>query len=166
MWHEIRKIKSFEQATIKWKHLTALRLIARLHCEYRLPYKAIVKRLLGISAITRDQYSELFNEPTRNENDEYYNIGLGINPEILKLLNSKTMKKGVDGSDLETVVRNYEDRIISLSDFIEFLEMFDKKIHDFRVGEDVDMEDIAEMEKMFGVEKSNYCISFPMIQMQ
>jgi len=63
------------------------------------------------------------------------------------------MKKGVDGSDLETVVRNYEDGIISLSDFIESLEMFDKKIHDFGVVEDVDIEDIAEMEEMFGVEE-------------
>lgn len=150
---EIKEVNDGELQLCKWKHSTLLRLIARLHCEYRLPYKAIVKRLLEISAITRDQYSELFNEPTRNENDEYYIIGISINPEIFKLLNSKTMKKGVDGSDLETVVRNYEDGIISLSDFIESLEMFDKKIHDFGVVEDVDKEDIAEMEEMFGVEK-------------
>ncbi|MNP70290.1 hypothetical protein D3C76_1665070 [compost metagenome] len=60
------------------------------------------------------------------------------------------MKKGVDGSDLETVVRNYEDGIVSLSDFIESLEIFDKKIHEFGIVEDVDIEDIAEMEEMFG----------------
>ncbi|WP_346866842.1 MULTISPECIES: ImmA/IrrE family metallo-endopeptidase [unclassified Clostridium] len=150
---EIKGVNDGELQLYKWKQSTLLRLIARLHCEYRLPYKAIVKRLLEINAIKREQYTELFNEPTRNENDEYYTIGLSINSEIFKLLNSKTMKKGVDGSDLETVVRNYEDGIISLSDFIESLEMFDKKIHDFGVVEDVDIEDIAEMEEMFGVEE-------------
>lgn len=61
------------------------------------------------------------------------------------------MKKGVDGTDLETVVRNYEDGIISITDFIESIEMFDKKIQDFGVVEDIDTEDIAEMEEMFEV---------------
>lgn len=147
---EIKEVNDGQLQLYKWRHSTLLRLIARLHCEYRLPYKAIVKRLLEIDAITRIQYSELFNEPTRNKNDEYYIIGLSINAEIFKLLNSKTMKKGVDGSDLETVVRNYEDGIVSLSDFIESLEIFDKKIHEFGIVEDVDSEDIAEMEEMFG----------------
>lgn len=31
--------------------------------------------------------------------------------------------------------------------------MFDKKIHDFGVVEDVDVNDIAEMEEMFGAEE-------------
>lgn len=150
---EIKEVNDGELQLYKWKQSTLLRFIARLHCEYRLPYKAIVKRLLEINSINLDQYNKLFIEPTRNENDEYYIIGLSINPEIFKLLNSKTMKKGVDGSDLETVVRNYEDSIISLSDFIESLEMFDKKIHDFGIVENVDMEDIAEMEDMFEVEE-------------
>lgn len=149
---EIKEVNDGEIQLFKWKHSTLLRLIARLHCEYRLPYKAIVKRLSEISAISNDQYSELYNVPTRNETDEYYIIGVSINAEIFKLLNSKTMKKGVDGTDLETVVRNYEDGIISITDFIESIEMFDKKIQDFSVVEDIDIEDIAEMEEMFGVE--------------
>jgi Zn-dependent peptidase ImmA (M78 family) len=149
---EIKEVNDGDIQLYKWKHPTLLRFIARLHCEYRLPYKAIVKRLLEISAIVEKQYHELYNEPTRNENDEYYIIGLSINPEIFKLLNSKTMKKGVDGSDLETVVRNYEDGVISITDFIESLEMFDKKIQDFGIEEDIDIEDLAEMQEMFGVE--------------
>jgi Zn-dependent peptidase ImmA (M78 family) len=148
---EIKEVNEGVIQLYKWKHSTLIRLIARLHCEYRLPYKAIVKRLMEIGAITREQYRELYNEPTRNKNDEYYIIGLNINPEIFKLLNSKNMKKGVCGSDLETVVRNYEDGIISLTDFIESLEMFDKKIQDFGVVESVDIKDIAEMEEMFEV---------------
>lgn len=150
---EIKEVNDGETQLYKWKHSTLLRLIARLHCEYRLPYKAIVKRLLEISAINEKQYQELFNEPTRNENDEYYIIGLSINPEIFKLLNSKTNKKGVEGSDLETIARNYEDGIISITDFIESLGLFGKKIQDFGIEEDIiDTEDLAEMQEMFGVE--------------
>lgn len=146
---EIKEVNDGNIELYKWKHSTLIRFIARLHCEYRLPYKAIVKRLLEINGLSENQYHELYNEPTRNENDEYYIIGLSSNPEIFKLLNSKTMKKGVDGSDLEIVVRNYEDDLISITDFIDSLEMFDKKIQDFGVEEEIDEEDLAEMEGMF-----------------
>jgi len=149
---EIKEVNDGEIQLYNWKHSTLLRLIARLHCEYRLPYKAIVKRFSEVNAITEKQYNDLYNEPTRNENDEYYIIGLSINSEIFKLLNSKTMKRGVDGSDLETIVRNYEDEIISITDLIESLEMFHKKIQDFGVEEEIDVEDLAEMQDMFGVE--------------
>lgn len=149
---EIKEVNDGEIRLFKWKHTTLLRLIARLHCEYRLPYKAIVKRLKEIDAINYEQYNALYSEPTRNEKDEYFTIGLSINLEIFRLLNSKTMKRGVDGSNLETIVRNYEDDIISINELIVSLEMFGKQMKDFGIEESVDSNDLAEMQNMFEVE--------------
>lgn len=133
----------------RWKHTTLLRLIARLHCEYRLPYKAIVRRLLEIGAITKYQYAELYAEKTRTTDSYYCIIGESINLEIFKILNSKTQKIGVDGNDLENIVRNYEDDIISINELIDSLDMFGKKIQEFGIEEDVDISELDDMSDMF-----------------
>lgn len=149
---EIKNANNGQIDLASWKHTTLLRFIARLHCEYRLPYKAIVRRLVEISAITNLQYQELYKENTRSEDSDYYIIGESINPEIFKILNCKTKKIGVDGNDLENIVRNYEDEVISMKELIESLGMFDKKIQEFGIEENVDISDLDDMSDMFEVD--------------
>ncbi|MBB6714401.1 ImmA/IrrE family metallo-endopeptidase [Clostridium gasigenes] len=147
-----KEIKNVNKGKINlgsWKHATLLRLIARLHCEYRLPYKAIVRRLLEIEAIAEPQYIDLYKENTRSIDSDYYIIGESINPEIFKVLNSKTKKIGVDGNDLENIVANYEEDIISMKELIDSLDMFDKKFKEFGIEEYVDISDLEDMSDMF-----------------
>jgi Zn-dependent peptidase ImmA (M78 family) len=151
---EIKNANNGELNLATWKRTTLLRFIARLHCEYRLPYKAIVRRLLEISAITNTQYSNLYTENTRSIDSDYYVIGESINPEIFRILNCKTKKTGVDGNDLENIVRNYEEEIISMKELIDSLGMFDKKIQDFGIEENVDMSDLDDMSDMFEEENN------------
>lgn len=146
---EIKNANNGKIDLANWKHTTLLRLIARLHCEYRLPYKAIVRRLSEITAITKSQYKDLYTENTRNLESDYYIIGKSINPEIFKILNSKTKKIGVDGNDLENIVRNYEEETISIKELIDSLNMFDKNIKEFGIQEDVDISDLDDMSDMF-----------------
>jgi Zn-dependent peptidase ImmA (M78 family) len=146
---EIKNENNGEIDLTAWKHTTLMRLIARLHCEYRLPYKAIVRRLLETSAITRVQYEELYEPDVRNIDSDYYIIGQSINPEIFSILNNKTRKMGVDGNDLENIVRNYEEDIISMKELIDSLSMVGKNIHEFGIEEKIDMSDLEDMSDMF-----------------
>lgn len=151
---EIKDINNGNVDLSNWKHTTLLRLIAKVHCEYRLPYKAIVKRLLEIKSIINSQYEDLYRENTRFNDSDYYIIGKNINPEIFEILNSKTKKVGVDGNDLENIVRNYEDDIISIKELIDSLDMFGKTIQDLGIEEDFDISDLDDMSDMF--EENDY----------
>ena len=147
--NEIREVNNGDKKLTDWKASAILRLIARLHCEYRLPYKAIVRRLQEIESIDKEQYELMLKEPVRDIDCNYYSIGCGVNKEMFEMLNKKTYKTGVDGNDLEKVIRNYEDDLISISELVEALNIFEKKIEDFGLGEEVDMEDIEELSEYF-----------------
>jgi len=147
--NEIREVNGGDIKLNSWKISAIIRFIARLHCEYRLPYKAIVRRLEEIKAIDKNQYELLLQEPVRDIHSNYYNIGCSINNEMFEVLNKKTYKTGVDGNDLEKIIRNYEDDLISISELIESLDIFGKKIEDFGVEEEVDIEDLEELSEYF-----------------
>lgn len=151
---EIRDINDGSLKLYEWKKTTIFRFIARLHCEYKLPYKAIVRRLLEINAITDDQFELLYTEKTREGKNEYYVIGTSINCEIFKQLNTITKKEGIEGNDLENVLRNYEDDIINIDELIESLRIFDKTIEDVGIQEEVDMSDLDDMSEMFEEDSS------------
>ena len=104
---EIKEVNDGDINLPKWKHSALLRFIARLHCEYRLPYKAIVRRLQEVGSIIPSQYDKLYVEQVRDTESDYYQIGCSMNEEIFKMLNSKSRKIGVDGNDLEKIIRNY-----------------------------------------------------------
>ena len=145
---EIKGENSGDIKLVSWKHSALLRFIARLHCEYRLPYKAIVRRLEEIKAIDQEQYQALLLEDARDEKNDYYAVGLTMHEDIFKLLNQKTNRLGVDGSDLENVIRNYEDEFISFGEFKKALAMFNKKPADFGMDEvetRVELEDLDEL---------------------
>ena len=145
---EIKGVNSGEVKLDKWKHSAILRFIARLHCEYRLPYKAIVRRLEEIGAISKQQYDALFTENAREQGSDYYSVGLTMNANVFQMLNQKTQRMGVEGTDLEDLIRNYEDEFISLSELKKALNLFNKKPSDFGIEEENqavdDLEDLME----------------------
>lgn len=147
---EIKSENLGKLSLLDWHKRTLLRFVARIHCEYKLPFKAIIKRLLEIDAISRSQYGDIYDEATREKDSDYYKIGMGINKEVFELLNCKTMKSGVDGSELESIVRNYEEEIISTKELIEALNLFDKNISDFGIEEEVEDRDLDDLSEMFG----------------
>lgn len=46
--------------------------IARLHSDYRLPYKAIAKGLYDLKFISNSQYENLYRENNRDTNEPYH----------------------------------------------------------------------------------------------
>lgn len=142
---EIKEANDGDINLTKWKHSALLRQIARLHCEYRLPYKAIVRRLQEIGSISQSQYSKLYVEKVRDSESDYYQIGCSMNEEIFKMLNTKSRKTGVDGNDLEKIIRNYEDGLISISELADTLPDFNKSLADFGLEEKIDPDDLADL---------------------
>lgn len=149
---EIENENKGELDISNWTIHALIRFIATIHCEYKLPYKAIVKRLFEISAITIDQYNELDKKSTRNKNDEYYVVASAINFDIFKQLNEKTKKMGADGSTLENIIKNYEDDIVSITEIIDSLGIFNRSIDEFAIEDEIDDEDLEDINSMFGDE--------------
>ena len=128
---------------------TILRFIARLQCTWWLPYHSIVKRLKEINAINSNQYNELYKIKERDLNSEYGRMGKAINRDIFIKLNTSTNEIGTSPKDLEVIIRNFEDNIISEDKFIETLSLFNKKPYDFGYDIQVSDEDIDEFEEFF-----------------
>ena len=114
--------------------LTFLRFIARLHCTWRLPYKAIVNRLYEANAVDERAYQALYAIDERDENETYYRIGKTTSPEVFRLLNTQTRCRGTESKNLECCLRNYEDGIISEEELCSGLELFDRSPDDFGIS--------------------------------
>lgn len=142
---EIKEVNGGKENIKGWKYSAILRFIARLHCEYRLPYRAIVRRLEEIGSIGSEEYQKLLIVDARSEKSAYYQIGCAMKPEIFRALNTKTRRSGTDGNNLEKIVQNYEDGIISISELADSLELFQKKLSDFGLEEELDDEGLQEL---------------------
>lgn len=127
------------------------RLISKLQCEYKLPYKAIVKRLKEVEAINEENYNLLYNINSREKGSKYYKIGISMNKEVFEKLNEKTNEYGVEGSDLEGIIGNYEEGFIDITELIEDLNKFNKGISDFGYEDEleVDEDDLEEFKSLF-----------------
>ncbi|MGL4761924.1 MAG: ImmA/IrrE family metallo-endopeptidase [Sarcina sp.] len=147
-----KEIKNINQGTINlkdWTYPSLLRFVANLHLEYKLPYKAIIRRLNELNSISNKQFEALYNKDTRNSESDYYIIGQNLNSEIFDSLNNKTQKQGVAGDDIYEIIENYEDEIISISELIDSLAIFDKKIQDFGIESEVDISELENLSDMF-----------------
>ncbi|MGL5068374.1 MAG: ImmA/IrrE family metallo-endopeptidase [Sarcina sp.] len=147
-----KEIKNINQGTINlkdWTYPSLLRFVANLHLEYKLPYKAIIRRLNELNSISNKQFEALYNKDTRNSENDYYIIGQNLNSEIFDSLNNKTQKQGVAGDDIYEIIENYEDEIISISELIDSLAIFDKEIQDFGIKSEVDISELDDLSDMF-----------------
>ena len=148
---EIHKINNYNIDMNECSIEKIYRLIAKLHCEYKLPYKTIVRRLKEIDAINEEKYNILYSINPRKEDSKYYKIGLGMDKDVFKKLNEITCEYGIEGTDLEDVLGNYEDGHIDITELIEDLAKFNKEISDFGYENEVyvDEESIEEFDCLF-----------------
>lgn len=126
---------------------TALRFIARIQCDWWLPYQAIINRLYEEDIINGEQYEKLYEIDCRTEDGIYRRILRNTDSEISGLLNKKTKTVGISSRVTETIISNYEDGLIDDDEFIETLALFGKKPEDFGFEMDVEIDD--DLKDMF-----------------
>lgn len=118
-------ILEFRQENLnRISRLRILRFIAALQGTWWLPYRSILLRLQEEGYLDDEMFSELFREDARDPESSYAKIFRTLDPDIYKLLNCRTEKKGVTQNVLEAVIRNYEDDAISDDEFIQDLQVF------------------------------------------
>ena len=141
---------SLENMQIK----TVLRFIARLQCTWWLPYRSLVKRLSEAGAISMEQYKILYDINERDLDGDYGRIGRATNEEIFIKLNTKTNKIGISPKEIDSIIRNFEDGIISDEELAKTLNLFNIKPEDFGIRVGVTEEDEIEFEKYFNEGKN------------
>lgn len=102
-----------------------LRFICRLQYEWWLPYRSIVKRLSEENFISDLQFNELYNIDERDDLGEYGRICYAMDRNLFDKLNTSTHKQGTSPRVLETVIANYEDRLIDVDSFINGMRLLD-----------------------------------------
>ncbi|WKY46087.1 ImmA/IrrE family metallo-endopeptidase [Eubacteriaceae bacterium ES2] len=133
----------------KLSEKTILRFIVRLQCTWWLPYHSIVKRLYEIGAISEDQFKNLYAIDERNLDDEYGRMGIAINEEVFRKLNTKTNTIGTSMKDIDIIVRNFEDGLITEDKLADTLNLFNKSPDDFGYKVVVTQEDEDEFDAFF-----------------
>lgn len=138
-----------EKNLFNFTYLGLLRFIALLHCDYRLPYTAIVRRLFEEEAITQEQFEKLSQEKPRVKDSTYYKVGLSQNKVVFESLNKCTNNMGVDGENLDMMIGFLEGNMITLEELSGDLSLFGKSLSDFELEETIDQEDLEELAELF-----------------
>lgn len=118
-----------------------LRFIARMQCDWWLPFQAIINRLFEEGFITESQYDKLYETDCRTEDGMYRRLLKSIDSEISELLNKRTKTIGVSNSVVETIINNYEDGFIDDDEFVRTLAMFNKRPEDFGFDMEAELDD-------------------------
>lgn len=149
-------IDIFKKSSLKEVKInTLLRFIAKLQCDWWLPYRSIVKRLKEIDAISDEKYNQLYKINERDMNSEYARMGKGLNEEVFLKLNRATNNIGTSSKNIDIVIRNFEDNLIDEGQFNDILNLFGKKTDDFGYKIEVSSEDIDEFKNFFNGEVKN-----------
>jgi Zn-dependent peptidase ImmA (M78 family) len=130
-------------------YLRTLRFVARLQCEWWLPYHAIITRLYEEGHIEAAFFEQLYEIDDRKPESPYCRIFSAIDPEKYTLLNSCTHRKGVSNAALETILLNYEEGEVTDDEFVEVLDLLGKSPHDFGYDLSVSPEDLEELSDLF-----------------
>lgn len=146
---EIKEKNNGHLLLTKWNQKNLMRLIAELHCDYWLPYKAIVRRLYEIQAINQESLQLLLQVDARDPNGIYWVIGTNINPNIFAQLSNRTKWFGVEGENLEKLIENYEDGLVSLQELSEDLRLFGKSLENYKLMEDMIEEDDEDLSLLY-----------------
>jgi hypothetical protein len=94
--------------------------------------------------VNETRYDALYEVNERDPDSEYYRIGLAFNDEVFAKLNSKTNRIGTSMKDIDIILRNYEDGLLSEDELVETLKLFAKVPVDF--GFDVSVEIDSEFD--------------------
>lgn len=125
------------------------RFIAKIHCDWWLPYRSIVKRLLEIGSISNEQYNRLYAIHERNIESDYYKTGLALNKNVFTMLNSISNEIGTNPPDIEVIIRNFENNLIDEESFNDLLNMFGKNPDDFGYKINVIESELDEFSDLF-----------------
>lgn len=135
-------IKAIGQSDMKGvSEARLLRFIARIQCEWWLPFQAIANRLLEEGIIDESQYDKLYETDCRNEDGMYRRLLKNVDSEISELLNKRTKTVGVSNRVVETIINNYEDGLIDDDEFVHTLALFDKRPEDFGFDMNAEMDE-------------------------
>ncbi len=118
-----------------------IRFVARLQCDWWLPYRAIINRLNEEGFISEKQYNSLYNIDCRSEDGMYRRLIRSTDNEISELLNTKTRTKGVSSKIIDTIINNYEDGFIEYDEVFELLTLLNKKPEDYGIHEMVELDE-------------------------
>lgn len=118
-----------------------LRFVARIQCDWWLPYQSIINRLYEEEHISGRQYENLYNMDCRNEEDVYRRILRSTDNEISELLNTKTRTIGVSPRIIDTIINNYEDGFIDDDELIRLLSLFGKRPEDYGIQIIIELDD-------------------------
>lgn len=147
-------LKEFKNHSLeKLKDNVLLRFIARLYCTWWLPYRAIIKRLKDIDAISSQQYELLTAIDERDNEGEFSLLCKTINQEVFNKLNLVTCRIGVSQQNIEVIIRNFEDGLVSEDQFIELLEVFNKTPEDYGYYTNLSKDDILGINEYLDREK-------------
>lgn len=121
-----------------------IRFIARIQCDWWLPFQAIINRLNEEKIISAEQYEEFYGIDCRTADGIYRRLLKNIDGEISDLLNRKTRTIGVSNKVIETIISNYEDGLIDDDEFVNILNMFEKKPEDFGIDMNIEYDEDLE----------------------
>ncbi len=141
----LREFKHFQLNKLRTNVL--LRFIARLHCTWWLPYRAIVKRLHEMEVISSQQYKLLVALDERDMEGGYSFLGKAIDRETFCKLNSITCKVGVSQQNIEVIIRNFEDGLLSEDQFAELLATFNKVPEDYGYSSGISQDDLTDIKE-------------------
>lgn len=131
-----------------YTHRGLLRFISLLHCDYKLPFRAIVRRLHEDEVINSTQFELLNKEDGRDKTSTYYKIAINQDPIIFKKLNEPTNVFGTDGENMDLMLNLLENDIVTIEELADDLTIFNKSLADFDLEEDINQEDIDELNNL------------------
>lgn len=123
-----------------------LRFISLLHCDYKLPFRAVVRRLYEDSVINSTQYELLTEENGRDENSAYYKIAINQDSVTFVKLNEQTCIQGTDGENLDLMLNLFENDTVTIEELANDLTIFNKSLADFDLEEEIEQGDIDELQ--------------------
>ena len=117
-----------------------LRFVARIQCDWWMPYQSIINRLFEENFISTEQYEDLYEIECRDSDGIYRRILRNTDNEVSELLNTKTRTIGVSSRIIDTIINNYDDGYIGDDEFVKLLSLLGKKPEDYGIALIVDTE--------------------------
>ncbi len=148
----VRDIISNEFKTVDLKSIpeqVILRLTARIHCRWWVPYRSIINRFRELEIITAEQYDLLYTQDVRSPDSYYGKVGLATQEETFRKLNSRPRTIGTSPENIDMIIRNYEEALIDEDEFHETMAVFNKSPADFGYERGISQEDLDELAEFF-----------------
>lgn len=105
--------------------------IIRLHQTFKVSYKAMLKRILGLSLIEQDEYDDLVRYCSNEEKYKELLLQLTQKEALDATLIQPTYEKSIPKRYVDIIRDNYEQGNISYHKFASLLKLADKSPEDY-----------------------------------